>query len=146
MKHIPVLAWALIWMLGKPAFADGGVVRGYASEYGFHTPIGRIDVTLAGPAGSMYTVTRANGFFAFVGVLPGTYTVSTAAPWYHSPYCGRPKVYVHVGADEVVDVDLRLEKFLHDVIFAGPVPCVIPEPPSKSLTNSDATADVYDVQ
>lgn len=95
-------------------------------------------VTAFGPMGSIVTQTDSNGFYVFLGLLPGTYHVVAAKQgYYNNDECLSRGLRIR--PDEVMDWDLGLDSEL--LLGAG-----CRSPATASIFDPDATADVYDVQ
>ena len=145
MKPVVLLAIVALGSLAAPAFADGGGVRGVVYDRASHDGLAGVDVSVSGPAGVVHTFSDRNGFFVFLGLLPGTYTISLEKDGYRSFRCTRTVAELQVDSDQVRDVALELAKA---PLAIGHILCFRigePEKLEPSLVDPNATADVYDV-
>ena len=141
-----MLIAVLIGMLVTPAFADGGGIRGTIHDGRTGQALAGVTVTVNGPAGAVQTLSDRNGFFVFLGVVPGVYVVGLLKPGYYSLRCTQLVAQVSVHADEVFDVALELVRSPH--VISRP-PCLHVGQPERLFATSvdpDSTADVYNVQ
>ena len=145
MKRVAMLALFGLFLFKAPALADGGGLRGVIYEGTAHEGLTGVDVGVSGPAGVVHTFSDRKGFFVFLGLLPGTYTITLVKPDYYSFRCTRTVAEVQVDSDEVRDVAFEL----HKVPLAwGMLPCRTfpgPEKIRPSIVDPGATADIYDV-
>ena len=145
MKRVALLAMFALGLLTAPAYADGGGIRGVVYERATHDGLAGVDVSVSGPAGAVHTFSDRNGFFVFLGLLPGTYTISLEKDGYHSFRCTRTVAELQVDSDQVRDVALELAK---TPLAIGHILCFRVGEPEKlepSLVDPNATADVDDV-
>lgn len=138
---LPALIVAM-GLSGAPAFADGGGVRGFAVDWKSHQPMGGIVVTLRGPVGVYQAMAHKDGFFAFLGLLPGAYRMTVYGSGYVLPSCWRD---VTVRADEVVDLDRSLELSPAPKVL-GHISVCTGSASRPTLVDPTITADVYDLQ
>lgn len=138
--------WAAIFAVlacTTTALADGGGVHGRvfgwdpdAGRDQQWRTLGRAVVVASGPSGSFETRSDEHGFFSFIGLVPGVYTLIALTGGYHLDDCsGRP---VDIHADEVTERTIVLDS---DAIMGFCRPG-----PAAPLVDPDSTADVYDVQ
>ncbi len=123
-----------LWVVPAIAAADG--IHGYVYE-GFTqppTPLPGVTVVLKGATGSATTRTNARGFFAFIGLAPGTYqVVLTGTGLATSLWNG-----LIVEPGEVSTVSW--------LMFRRGSCCYDPLPkPSATLVDPDQSADVYNI-
>ena len=142
MKRIGALVAMLIGIVFAPAFADGGGVRGYVVDWKTLRPIAGVTVTVSGPVGVYQTVSDGDGFYAFLGLLSGPYTVSTWGAGHMPAVCGQP---VTIFPDQIVDLNRTLTMYKTPKAWSHPFFCARLKPPSF-LLEPGSTADVYDVR
>jgi hypothetical protein len=131
MKRVALLAMFALGVLLAPALADGGGLHGYVRSGGV---IAGATVVVSGPAGTISTRSNSLGFYAVLGLLPGTYQVLALKPGFHLNDCS--DVPASIEPDEVRTWDVFLDPdTIQGLCYPGPT----------SLLDPDATADVYDV-
>lgn len=131
MKRIATLALFALLFSTATSLADGGGVRGYVYANG---PAAGALVVATGPAGTIQTQSDANGFYAFLGLLPGDYQVIASKEGFHLNDCSGQSIAIT--SDQVRTRDVYLDP---DTIMG------LCRPPPPSLLAPDDTADVYDV-
>jgi hypothetical protein len=122
-------------LLGTAAVADTGGVSGHVwvnGDHGTGEPAYGSTVTANGLFGDFSTEATKSGFFVFLDLPPGKYTMYGYGPGRTS---GCAQVII-VEPDETRHVDLN--------IMNGSVLITCLQPGLSTL-NSDATADVYDI-
>jgi hypothetical protein len=120
-------------LLAAPASADGGGVRGFVDGYRG----GGLDgarLRLIGPNGTFQTTANRDGFFVFLSVPPGTYSIYS----FKDGYALSCRLDVVVEPDEVKD--LTMVAFARGALISN---CLGLR--DQPLFDPDATADVYDV-
>ena len=130
---------ALLLILGlgvapKTSSADG--VHGHIYE-GFadhRTPVSGVAVGLSGPTGTFTTQTNALGFFAILGLAPGTYQVTLTRPGFVTSVWGG----LNMEPGETSTVSFLM--FRRGFCCYDPVSNRRP-----ALLDPDQTADVYNI-
>ena len=134
MKRVALLALLALGLLGAPAFADGGGLHGYVVDGQEGDVVSGAVITVVGPSGSLETRSNEKGFYAFIGLLPGSYYVVAQKQGYYADDCSERPIEVHT--DEVRTFVVYIDSRLLLVVCAQRRPSII---------DPDATADVYDV-
>ena len=133
IRTAPVAICALLAGAG-PALADGGGLHGFAFDSTHQRVVAHAVVTLEGPAGAFQATADKRGFYSFLGLQPGLYSVYASAPG----DVGGCASHVVVRQDEVRDLAV--------LIYPPGMMAYCTDPLNQPLVDPDATADVYDVE
>lgn len=129
-----LLAFAFVLQATSSVLAGttGGVSGSVTDEN--HRPLTGAKVTIASPTQSATTTTDAAGHYAFLALLPDTYTVTVTQPGYAPDSVGG----VTVQADNTVNIDLRTQ---HQLKQIG----AVTSRSNTELVRAGVTSDVYSV-
>jgi len=118
-----LFAMSAVLLLTAPLRAQintGNVYGTVTDEQGAAVPGGT--ATLTGPSAPATTVVDTNGFFRFLKVPPGTYTVKITMPGFTT--VTRENVIVSVNRNTQVDVPLKLSRFQETVTVTSATPLI----------------------
>ena len=129
-----LLAFAFVLQATSSVLAGttGGVNGNVTDEN--HRPLSGAKVTIASPTQSATTSTDAAGHYAFLALLPDTYTVTVTQPGYAPDSVGG----VTVQADNTVNIDLHAQ---HQLKQIG----TVTSRSNTELVRAGVTSDVYSV-
>lgn len=145
MKVILFLAALALMSSTTPAFADGGGVTGYVLDSRTHEGIAGAQVVVTGPLGIFQTATHRDGFYAFLGLLPGPYRLESSKDGYGPSLCLISSTSLVLHDDQVQSATVWLHR--GPIIISSLPPCVThpARPVRPSLVDPNDTADVYDI-
>ncbi|MEA2666701.1 MAG: Carboxypeptidase regulatory-like domain, partial [Candidatus Eremiobacteraeota bacterium] len=129
-----LLAFAFVLQATSSVLAGttGGVSGNVTDEN--HRALNGAKVTIASPTQSATTTTDAAGHYAFLALLPDTYTVTVTQPGYAPDSVGG----VTVQADNTVNIDLHTQ---HQLKQIG----AVTSRSNTELVRAGVTSDVYSV-
>lgn len=141
MKWVGLLAAGLIALSVAPVYADGGGVSGYVRDSMTRQGVPGADVLLSGPLGLVKTTTNAHGFYSFLGLVPGPYTLEATKIGYESPICLSSRTSIELHSDQVQSATV----WLHNgpIVISMPPRCPKTRPAPMSFVDASNTADVY---
>ncbi|MHB8229373.1 MAG: TonB-dependent receptor [Vulcanimicrobiaceae bacterium] len=137
IRHALVAVLLLVAMLAQGTWALAGTtggVSGSVVDASTQAPIADAKVTVSSPSETMSANTDATGHFAFISLIPDTYTVSVSKDGYAPASEGGITVF----ADATQTVSVSLQPALKTI-------AKVTSRAASSLIKSGTTADVYSV-
>ncbi|MHB8357529.1 MAG: carboxypeptidase-like regulatory domain-containing protein, partial [Vulcanimicrobiaceae bacterium] len=137
IRHALVAVLLLVAMLAQGTWALAGTtggVSGSVVDASTQAPIADAKVTVSSPSETMSANTDATGHFAFISLIPDTYTVSVSK----DGYTPASEAGITVFADATQTVSVSLQPALKTI-------AKVTSRAASSLIKSGTTADVYSV-
>jgi hypothetical protein len=134
-KWISAFTALLIAMLPLTALpGTTGTLRGQVTDAATHAPIAGATVTASSPSQSATAITDASGSYAFISLLPDSYTVSVTKAGYEP----QSQAGIVVFADQSATASMALQKALKTIAH-------LTSQSAQNLVHSGVTSDVYSV-